>query len=101
MYKRLARPWFWTPLVVVLVLVLLAILNGQVGSAHTPQGLGSLLAILIAPQFVAAALLSMTPLLLAALGGLINELSGVLNLALEAMMLCGALASYIGALASN
>jgi ABC-type uncharacterized transport system ATPase subunit/ABC-type uncharacterized transport system permease subunit len=101
MYKRLVRWWVWAALGVVLVLLLLAVLNGQAAGSGTHQGLSSLLQILATPQFVAAALIAMTPLLLAALGGLASELSGVLNLALEAMMLFGALAAYIGALAGH
>ena len=54
----------------------------------------SILAIVIAPEFVRAALIAATPLLLAALGGLISELSGVLNMALESMMLIGAFTAY-------
>lgn len=50
--------------------------------------------ILVAPEFIRAALIAATPLLLAALGGLISELSGVLNMALESMMLIGAFVAY-------
>ena len=101
MGKRLTRSWGWAALAVVLALVLLALLGRLSGNTTTRHDLGSAALILTTPQFVAAALVAMTPLLLAALGGLINELAGVLNLALEAMMLCGALAAYIGALAGH
>ena len=57
--------------------------------------LGNIIVILSAPEFVFAALIAATPLLLAALGGLISELSGVLNMALEAMMLIGAFVAYV------
>lgn len=50
--------------------------------------------ILMAPEFIRAALIAATPLLLAALGGLVSELSGVLNMALESMMLIGAFVAY-------
>jgi simple sugar transport system permease protein len=44
----------------------------------------------------------MTPLLLAATGGLFTELSGMLNIALEGLMLIGAFASIVGtALSGN
>ncbi len=53
-----------------------------------------ILTILISAEFVKAALIAAAPLLLAALGGLISELSGVLNMALESMMLVGAFMAY-------
>lgn len=48
-----------------------------------------------------AAILATTPILLAALGGLINRQAGIVNIGLEAMMLSGALASLIAAHASG
>ena len=72
---------------VVVVVTLLALARQTTVAA-------SILAIVIAPEFVRAALIAATPLLLAALGGLISELSGVLNLALELMMLVGAFTAY-------
>jgi len=42
-------------------------------------------------DFLAAAILMTTPILLAALGGLINRIGGLVNLGLESMMLAGAL----------
>lgn len=83
------RPWtrlVWAGAGLVSVIGLL--LAGQ-----TELGRG-ILTILAAPEFVRAALIAATPLLLAALGGLISELSGVLNMALEAMMLIGAFVAY-------
>ncbi|MEO8199333.1 MAG: ABC transporter permease [Gemmatimonadota bacterium] len=47
--------------------------------------------------FMAAAVRVASPLLLAALGETVSERGGVLNLALEGSMLCGALAAALGA----
>lgn len=54
----------------------------------------SIITILIAPEFLRAAIIAATPLLLAGLGCVISELSGVLNMALESMMLVGAFVAY-------
>jgi simple sugar transport system permease protein len=45
--------------------------------------------------FLHAAVLMTTPILLAAIGGLINRIGGLVNLGLESMMLAGALAAVI------
>ncbi len=47
-------------------------------------------------SLLASAITIMTPLLLAATGGLFTELSGMLNIALEGLMLVGAFASIVG-----
>jgi ABC-type uncharacterized transport system ATPase subunit/ABC-type uncharacterized transport system permease subunit len=99
MRKRGSRRQLW---VAAGAIILLACLMGAYSiTSRMTQGPGGLIALLTAPDFVVASLIAMTPLLLAALGGLFNELAGVLNLALEAMMLCGALAAYMGALAGH
>jgi len=45
--------------------------------------------------FLHAAMLMTTPILLAAIGGLVNRIGGLVNLGLESMMLAGALAAVI------
>ncbi|MGL4736783.1 MAG: ABC transporter permease [Cellulosilyticaceae bacterium] len=47
--------------------------------------------------FLAAAVVAGTPLLLATLGGIMNEKVGNLNLGVEGMMLLGAVAGFLGA----
>lgn len=51
----------------------------------------------VVEAFLAAAVRVATPLLLAALGEMLAERAGVINLGVEGAMLCGALASAIGA----
>jgi ABC-type uncharacterized transport system permease subunit len=53
--------------------------------------------LLFAPELINATLRIMTPLLLAALGGLIIEKSGILSIGLEGLMLGGAFAGFLGA----
>ena len=53
------------------------------------------------PQMLSAALLAATPLLIAGLGELVTEKSGVLNLGVEGMMLMGAVLGFIVALESG
>jgi ABC-type uncharacterized transport system permease subunit len=79
---------------IALGILLLVVLGLSAGGENTRNVLSGIFTILIAPEFVKAALIAATPLLLAGLGGLISELSGVLNMALEAMMLIGAFVAY-------
>ena len=52
-------------------------------------------------DFLAAAIRIATPLLLAALGGILSERAGVFAVGLEGMMLAGAFAAIVGAWASD
>ena len=45
--------------------------------------------------FLHAALLMTTPILLTAIGGLVNRIGGLVNIGLESMMLAGALAAVV------
>lgn len=51
---------------------------------------------LLTASFLAAILRAATPMVFAALGGLISELAGVINVALEGMMLVAAFAGVVG-----
>ncbi len=53
-------------------------------------------------QILASATLAATPLLLAAIGGLLNRRGGIVNIALEAQLLLGAIiAVLVSALAGS
>jgi general nucleoside transport system permease protein len=52
-------------------------------------------------NIIHAALVMTTPVLLAAIGGLVNRIAGLVNIGLDAMMLAGALVGFIVAAASD
>src|SRR5580765_5421666 len=53
------------------------------------------------PQLIASTLRLSTPLIFASLGGLCSERSGVINIALEGLMLLGAFGAAVGTLATH
>lgn len=57
--------------------------------------------IFLTPDFYSATIRLMTPLMLAALGGILCERAGILNMALEGQILMGAFFAYLGAYLFN
>ncbi|MCI8478809.1 MAG: ABC transporter permease [Oscillospiraceae bacterium] len=60
-----------------------------------------ILNIFLTPDFYSATIRLMTPLMLAALGGILCERAGILNMALEGQILMGAFFAYLGAYLFN